>query len=115
MPLRRPAGAGQRLARTLRRHIGHRHDVQAGGAPRLGEEHGAELAGPDQPHAHGPALFRTGRKHPMEVHDRPIIDDGPPRPGNGSAALETRLGSPKRLVNPSTARKTPITGLVRGS
>ena len=64
----RPTGAGERRVGAGGREIGHRHHLEAGGAPGLGQEHGAELAGADQPDAHRPAGLGTRAEHPMEVH-----------------------------------------------
>ncbi len=63
-----PAGARQRGLGPGRIEIGHRHDMEAGCAPRLGEEHGAELAGADQSDPHALSVPFAIREHPMKVH-----------------------------------------------
>jgi hypothetical protein len=55
--LRLPSDPRERAACAVGGEIGHREDVDAGRAPRLGKVHGAELAGTHEDHAHG-ALFR---------------------------------------------------------
>ena len=49
----RPAGPSERGVCPGGVEVGHRHHVEAGRPLRLGQEHGAELAGPDQSDAHG--------------------------------------------------------------
>ncbi len=65
---RRPAGLRQRRARVLGVQVGDGEQVHPGGAARLGQEHGAELAGPDEADAQGPALLGPPHELTMEVH-----------------------------------------------
>ena len=63
-----PSGAGERGIGAGGVEVRHGHHVKAGGPPGLGQEHGAELAGPDQSDAHGLSGARAFLKHPMKVH-----------------------------------------------
>jgi hypothetical protein len=54
-----PADAGEIGASADGRQVGDRHQMHAQGARHLGQIHGTELAGADQPDAHRPALRGT--------------------------------------------------------
>ena len=66
--VRSPADAGERHAGACHVQVGDGHDVQAGGARRLRQEHGAELAGPDHPDADGRAGLGQGGKLVEHAH-----------------------------------------------
>ena len=66
--LGRPPGAAARLARPLHVQVGNPQDLHPRGEPRLGQEHGAELAGPDEADPDGELLFRPFEQHSVEIH-----------------------------------------------
>ena len=61
-----------RRSRALGGQINHGHEVNARRAARLGKEHRAELAGPDQGEAQGP--FRGGAlsEQSVQIHGHPV-------------------------------------------
>ena len=71
--LGRPAGARQLAASAPDIEIGDADDVHALRAPRLRQEHGAELAGADQADRHRPAGRFALEQQGMQVHGRPYF------------------------------------------
>ena len=65
----RPEGAFQRGARAVGRQIGDSGDLHPRSQPSLGQEHGAELAGADEPDRDRAAFGGAGLQHAVEVHD----------------------------------------------
>ena len=67
-PLCLPAGARQVLARALRRQVGDSNEMQARRGAGLGEEHGAELAGPDKADPDRPVRYGALNQHAVKIH-----------------------------------------------
>jgi hypothetical protein len=67
--LGRPASGAARLARPLHIQVGNPQDLHPGGASHLGQEHGAELAGPDEADPDGAARDHALLQETEEVHD----------------------------------------------
>ena len=68
---RRPAGAGELAPRALDVEIGDADDMQAARQPRLRQEHGAELAGADQPDGDRPARGLAFEQLAVEIYESP--------------------------------------------
>ena len=66
-----PAGGLELALRPRNREIGKAYEMHAARAPDLGEEHGAELAGADQPDRHRPAGSLAREQHGVKVHREP--------------------------------------------
>ena len=64
----RPARRGEGLPRLVRIQIGDAENMDTDGRPRLGQEHGAELTGPDQADPHGPIFLGPGDQQVMKIH-----------------------------------------------
>ena len=68
-----PAGGAQLPLRAFHVEIGERDQMHAAGAAQLGEKHGAELAGTDQPDGDGPAGGFPPRQHGREIHGISLV------------------------------------------
>ena len=100
-PFGRPADARQRLPRAGDREVGDAGHLQPRRPRRMGEEHGAELAGADQADGDGPTLGGAGAEQAVQVHGAGSRGMSPPglarldAPGEGPepAARNGRIGA----------------------
>ena len=67
-----PAGGAKLPPGAINVEIGEADEMHAARAAHLGEEHGAELAGADQPDGHGAAGGLPLQQHGMQIH-RPFL------------------------------------------
>ena len=75
--LLRPADAGEPLAGARRHQVGEACEVHARRQAHLGEEHGAELAGPDLADANGPIRGGELLQQARERHGPSSVSDPP--------------------------------------